>query len=91
MCQYRHAILMFKLFRNVICENEFVQMNFQLYKNDSHPKLKFIKNQKYDVGKNILLNRFCDLNDVIEKKWLDLSLETLKIKCKALFLGTTND
>ena len=91
MCQYRHAILMFKLFRNVICENEFVQMNFQLYENDRHPKLKFIKNQKYGVGKNILLNRFCDLNDVIEKKWLDLSLETFKIKCKALFLETTND
>ena len=42
----------------------------------------FIKNQKYDMGKNILLNRFCDPNDLIDKKWIKLSLETFKIKCK---------
>ena len=36
MCQYRHAILMF---RNMICENEFVQMNFQLYENERSSKL----------------------------------------------------
>ena len=53
--------------------------------------MKFIKNQNYDVGKNILLNRFCDLNDLIDKTWMNLSLETYKIKCKALFLGTNND
>ena len=45
----------------------------------------------YDVGKNILLNRFCDLNDLIDKKWIELSMETFKIKCKDLFLKTTND
>ena len=68
MCQYRHAILMYKLFRNVICENELSQMNFQLYENERCTKLKFIKNQKFEVGKNILLNRFYDLNDLIDKK-----------------------
>ena len=91
MCQYRHAIFMFKLFRNMICENEFVQMNFQLYENERSSKLRFIRNQNYDVRKNILLNRFCDLNDLIDKKWIELSMETFKIKCKALFLRTTND
>ena len=91
MSQYRHAILLFKLFRNIICENEYIHMNFQLYDNERQTKLKFIKNQNYDVGKNILLNRFCDLNDLIDKKWMNLSLETYKIKCKALFLETNND
>ena len=88
MCQYRHAILMYQLFRNVICENELSQMNFQLYENERCTKLKFIKNQKFEVGKNILLSR---LYDLIDKKWLELSLETYKIKCKALFLGTSDD
>ena len=66
-------------------------MNFQLYENERCTKLKFIKNQRFEVGKNILLNRFYDLNNLIDKKWLELSLETYKIKCKALFLGTTDD
>ena len=91
MSQYRHANILFKLFRNIICENEFVHLNFQLYENERYTTLKFIKNQNYDIGKNILLNRFCDLNDLIDKMWMNLSLETYKIKCKALFLGTNND
>ena len=44
------------------------------------------RKQKYDVGKNILLNRCCILNNKIDKKWIDMSVETFKIKCKALFL-----
>ena len=87
MCLYRHAIVMYKLFRNVICENEFVNLNFQLYDNERATKMTFIKHQRYDVGKNILLNRFTDLNNMIDKTWLTLSLETFKVKCKSLFLG----
>ena len=81
---YRHAVLMFKLFNHIICENEFIQLNFQLYDNRC-TKLSFIKNQRFDVGKNFLLNRFCDLNNLIEKRWLDLSLEKFKIKRKTMF------
>ena len=92
MCLYRHAIMMFKLFNNIICENEFEQMNFQLYDNDRFPKITFIKNQRFDVGKNLLLNQFCYLNNRIDKRWLDMSLETYKVKCKAMFLvNGTND
>ena len=90
MCLYRHAITMYKLVNNVICEDEFVQLNFQLYDNVRNTKMTFIKIQRFDVGKNILLNRFHDLNNLIEKQWLTMSLETYKIKCKALFLQTGN-
>ena len=62
------------------------KLNFQLYDNDRCTKVSFIKNQRFDVGKNILLNRFYNLNNLIEKRWLDLSLETFKIKCKTMFL-----
>ena len=48
--------------------------------------IKFNKIQRHNVGKNILLNRFHDLNNLIFKQWMNLSLETYKIKCKALFL-----
>ena len=56
------------------------------YDNERCRKIAFTKNQRYDVGKNILLDRFCDLNNKIDKEWLNQSLNTFKIKCKALFL-----
>ena len=91
MCQYRHAILLYKMFNSIICENEFIQMNFQLFDNARNPKIVFIRNQNYDVGKNTLLNRFCDLNNMIDKSWLELSLDTYKVKCKEMFLRTDDD
>ena len=63
-----------------------MHLNFQLYDNERGQKLVFLKDQTYDVGKNVLLNRFCELNNMIDKNWLSLSLETFKIKCKSIFL-----
>ena len=91
MCQYRHAILLYRMFNSIICENEFIQMNFQLFDNARNPKIVFTRNQNYDVGKNTLLNRFCDLNNMIDKSWLEMSLDTYKVKCKELFLRTDDD
>ena len=54
--------------------------------NERSTKCFFIKHQKFDVGNNILLKRLRKLNNKIDKKWLKLSLETFKIKFKALFL-----
>ena len=90
MCLYRHAILLYKIFNCIICENEFVNLNFQLYDNERSQKLVFLEDRKYEAGKNILLNRFTELNNMIDKNWLNLSLETFKIKCKSIFLRTDN-
>ena len=48
-------------------------------------EIVFIKRQKYDVGKNILLNRFWELNNLIVKHWLLLSLDSFKINVKIYF------
>ena len=61
-------------------------LNFQIADGRRSTKFKFIKNQKYDVGKNILLNRMHILNDRIEKSLIDLTLTSYKVKCKELFL-----
>ena len=87
MCLYRHAVIMYKLFNNIICENEFLHLNFQLYDNERGLNLVFMKNQQFEVGKNILLNRFAELNNKIDKRWLNLNLATFKVKCKSLFLS----
>ena len=37
------------------------------------------------AGNNILLNRLSHLNNKIEKFWLNLNINSFKIKCKKLF------
>ena len=69
------------------CEDEFVQLNFQLNDNARLSKLAFFKRQNYNAKKDILLNRMHSLNNLIDKSWLDLSLASFKVKCKNLFLN----
>ena len=86
VCLYRHAVMAFKQPKNNLCEDEFVQLNFQLVDKERISKINFIKRQNYDVGKNILLNRMHVLNNKIDENWLDLSLNSFKLKCKDLYL-----
>ena len=77
---------MYKLFNHCQPETEFVQMNFQLNQNQRIIHSNFFLRQRYESGKNILLNRLAHLNGTIEKSWLDQSMDTFKVKCKQLFL-----
>ena len=86
MCLCKHAITMPKHFNKIYCEDEFLHLNFQLTDNDRSTKINFIKNQNYEVGKNILLNKLHVLNKQIEKSWMQMSLASFKIKCKDMFL-----
>ena len=53
VCLYRHVIMAFKVVKGELCEDKFVQLNFQLVDNARQTKLNFIKIQRFDVGKNI--------------------------------------
>ena len=86
MIHYKHALMMYKLLRQCIPDNEFMHMNFQA---NSNPRLQhhtFTKIQNYNVGKNILLNRMCCLTNTILKTMTDGSYISYKLKCKEMFL-----
>ena len=51
VCMYKHAIKFYKIIQNIICEDEFLHLNFQLLDNERGSKFKFVKRQSYDVGK----------------------------------------
>ena len=84
---YKHALMLHKLLRNDLCDDELMNLNFQIADNGRSTRLKFIKRQNYNVGKNILLNRLHILNDKIEKNWINLTMNSYKVKCKELFLN----
>ena len=88
MCTYRHAIMLHKLMRSELCDNEMMWLNFQIVDNARSKTWSFTMRQNFDVGKNILINRMHILNGKVDKNWLNLSIDTYKIKCKEKFLKT---
>ena len=86
MVKYKHALMMYKLFRQCMPENEFIHLNFQANLNQRQQYHTFIKTQNYNVGNNILLNRMHSLNNTIPKSMTDDSYLTFKLKCKEMFL-----
>ena len=86
MVKYKHALMMYKLFRQCMPENEFIHLNFQANLNQRQQYHTFIKTQNYNVGNNILLNRMYSLNNTIPKSMTDDSYLTFKLKCKEMFL-----
>ena len=86
MIQYKHALMMYKLFRQCTPDVEFINLNFQANLNQRIQHHNFIKIQNYNVGHNILLNRLCSLNNTIMQSWTNESYLSYKLKCKNLFL-----
>ena len=78
MIKYKHALMMYKLFRQCTPEPEFIQLNFQANLNQRQHYHTFVKNQNYRVGSNILLNRLCFLNNTISKSMTDENYLTYK-------------
>ena len=84
--KYKHALMLYKLMRHCLPNEEFVHLNFQANHNLRQQHYNFVKIQNYSVGKNILLNRMCSLNNEILKTMTDGSFLTYKLKCKNLYL-----
>ena len=86
MIQYKHALMMYTLFRQCMPDNEFMHLNFQANMNQRLQHHTFIKIQHYNVGNNILLNRMHSLNNTILKSMTEGSYNSYKLKCKEMFL-----
>ena len=60
-------------------------IQFQLNQNPRIQHANFFNGHKYEAGKNTLLNRLSHLNHKSEKQWIELSLDSIKVKCKNCF------
>ena len=45
------------------------------------------KKNNSKIGNNILCNRLSTINNEIPLSWLNMSIETYKVKCKAKYLS----
>ena len=87
--KYRLSIQLYKLY-NAYNQNEndnWIDLNFQQNFNDRNNFVQITDNSRLLIGKNTIVNRFKSLNNLIDYDWLNLSLDTFKLKCKSKFLG----
>ena len=64
-------------------DEDWVNLNFQQNFNEKIENVQIFDTSKLRVFKNILTNRLCILNSKINYKWLNLSLDSFKVKCKS--------
>ena len=84
---YKHALQLHKLYNaNEGNDIEWQSLNHFQVLTSRQTKFKIQKGNKSRVGLNALANRLHVLNDKIPLVWLNLSIDTYKIKCKALLL-----
>ena len=86
MCNYKHALQLYKLFNSETMTEDWIALNFQQQFNGRSNKFQFFTSSNYKVGKNLMVNRFRQLNNKIDYNWLNESFNSYKIKCKKLFL-----
>ena len=84
---YNMALCLFKLYNNHYNPFEFARLNFNQILTGRQTNFIALKSNAIKVGINCLANRLTIINNKIPLDWLNLSLETYKVKCKKLFLA----
>ena len=84
--QYKHAITLYKVINNPVTTLNFISLFFNQNFNERNPHMNFTDNSRFKIGKNLLSNRLVIINNKIVSQWLNLSLDTYKLKCKSIFI-----
>ena len=69
-----------------INNDDWIDMHFQQNFNLRTNTVQIVDRSKLKIGKNIMLNRLLILNRQIDFDWLNLSLNSFKMKIKRLFI-----
>ncbi len=84
--KYKHAILLYKIYNKDEPPKDWLALNFNQVLPRQQTNLAAIKDQNFKIENNILSNRLTTINNKIPLQWLNLSIDTIKVKCKTLFL-----
>ena len=88
ICDYKHAIQLYKLINQELPKSDWVDLNFQQIFHNRIDTFNFVKTNKYKVGLNQLCNRFHTINKSIKYDWMSDNFESYKVRYKNIFLLT---
>ena len=83
---YKMALQLYKTINIGVPETDWISLNLNSVNTSRQTKYITEKANNYRVGMNALSNRLWYLNGKIDLNWLNLSLDTYKVRCKCLFL-----
>ena len=83
---YKHALLLYKIFNNKLYSKEWLALNFQQTFNARTDTINIVDTSRIKIGKNSATNRLKLINGKITFDSLNLSWNSYKIKCKIIFL-----
>ena len=86
LMQYKLSIQLYKVYNGDNMNDDWQDMNVQQNFNARNNLFQISDYSKLKVGKNVLANRLRILNNQIDLDWLNLSLNSFKIKMKNVFL-----
>ena len=84
--KYRQSIQLFKIYNNDNQSDDWIDLNFQQNFNARNDNIQIYDVSRLKVGKNLMINRLSILNGQIKLDWLNLGLNSFKIKMKQLFM-----
>jgi len=80
--KYTTAISLYDLIKKEIPEDEWINLQFNIQNDRPNENLSFQANNKLQCGFNCQSNRFRSITNEIDKKWIDLTRDAYKTKCK---------
>ena len=84
--QHRMAIQLYKVYNGTMDSEDWMDLNFQQNFNQRMNTVQIIDKSRLRIGRNVLMNRLPILNNEINFDWLNLSLNSFKLKSKSLFM-----
>ena len=78
---YKHAIELHKLFNLQQPPLDWISLNFDQTTSRRQTHFTTSSTNNFKTGNNILSNRLSVLNNIINLEWLNLSINSFKIKC----------
>ena len=87
ICQYKHALLLHKIYNDNEQGADWLALNFNQNFNNRISKFITTDTCRFKIGKNIASNRLRTLNNKINLNDLNDKMATFKIKMKSFFLN----
>ena len=83
---YKLSLQLYKTFNNATPTQTWIDLNESSVHTTRQTKFIISNENRLKVGWNILSHRFWNVNGKIDLDWLNLSVNSYKIKCKKIFL-----
>ena len=86
LSNYKLALQLYKTYNYHLPHQDWVNLNLQNILTTRQKYFLTHKSNILKIGMNCISNRFNYLNGKIKLNWLNLSMDSFKVKCKGIFL-----